>query len=152
MKVASKNVYWKKQQSIPNTCTILPLKKTFYQNLTDAFFKNLYVSYSKYILYMVLCSFDFYLNYVTPPPPPKKKITQYSTHTEIKISDHPPKQRLFWNFSPLQAGGGQGGGGALFTWPPVKIQSLFVGSLYSKPLVRRFLNLLKMFGKIHHYM
>ena len=26
-----------KQQNVPNTCTILPLKKIFYQNLTDAF-------------------------------------------------------------------------------------------------------------------
>ena len=30
-----------KQQSFPNTCAILLLKKIFYQNLTDAFFKNL---------------------------------------------------------------------------------------------------------------
>ena len=30
-----------KQQSVPNTCDILPLKKIFFQNLTDAFFKYL---------------------------------------------------------------------------------------------------------------
>ena len=24
--------------------------------------------------------------------PPQKKITQYNTHTEIKISDHPPSK------------------------------------------------------------
>ena len=30
-----------KQLGVPNTCDILPLKKTFFQNLTDAFFKYL---------------------------------------------------------------------------------------------------------------
>ena len=30
-----------KQPSVPNTCDILPLKKIFSQNLTDAFFKYL---------------------------------------------------------------------------------------------------------------
>ena len=30
-----------KKQNVPNTCDILPLKKIFFQNLTDAFFKYL---------------------------------------------------------------------------------------------------------------
>ena len=30
-----------KQQSVPNTCNILPLKKIFFHDLTDAFFKYL---------------------------------------------------------------------------------------------------------------
>ena len=30
-----------KQQGVPNTCAILPLKNIFYQNLTDAFFQYL---------------------------------------------------------------------------------------------------------------
>ena len=34
-----------KQQSVPNTCDILPLKKIFSQNLTDAVFKNLVKNY-----------------------------------------------------------------------------------------------------------
>ena len=28
-----------KQESVPNTCDILPLKKIFFQNITDVFFK-----------------------------------------------------------------------------------------------------------------
>ena len=39
MQVTSKKVYWKKQHNVPNTSTILPLQKIFYQNLIDAFFK-----------------------------------------------------------------------------------------------------------------
>ena len=34
---ASKKDLLVKQQSVPNTCDILPLKKIFFQNLTDAF-------------------------------------------------------------------------------------------------------------------
>ena len=34
-----KKALLEKQQSVPNTCAILPLKKIFYKNLTDAFFK-----------------------------------------------------------------------------------------------------------------
>ena len=30
-----------KQKSVPNTCDISPLRKIFFQNLTDAFFKYL---------------------------------------------------------------------------------------------------------------
>ena len=40
MQVASKKSYWK--TSVPNICNILPLKKIFFQNLTDAFFKYLW--------------------------------------------------------------------------------------------------------------
>ena len=66
-----------KQQSIPNTCDILPLKKIFFQNLTDAVFKNLVK------------------NYVTsptklPPPPPTIK----PLHQNKIFS---PQQRLFWS-------------------------------------------------------
>ena len=48
-----------KPQSVPNTCTILPLKKIFYQNLTVN--RWIFQIPLKYILFMlVLCSFNFY--------------------------------------------------------------------------------------------
>ena len=50
-----------KQQSVSNTCAILPLKKIFYQNLIEAFFKylwrissQLFQIYSLYRYYAVL--------------------------------------------------------------------------------------------------
>ena len=48
-----------KQQSVPNTCAILPLKRIFYQNLTDAFLKYLWsiFSYFKNTLYTGITQF-----------------------------------------------------------------------------------------------
>ena len=67
-----------KQQSVPNNCAILPLKKIFYQNLTDAFFKYLWSilsyllqKYSLYWFYAVLIFTsklrDPPANKITPP-------------------------------------------------------------------------------------
>ena len=44
--------------------------------------------------------------------PPQKKITQYNTHTEIKISDHPPSKDFSEILAPSKLEGGGGGGGA----------------------------------------
>ena len=57
-----------KQLSVPNTCDILSLKKIFFQNLTDAFFKYLItiLRYSKNTLYTDILQFSFLLqNYVS---------------------------------------------------------------------------------------
>ena len=92
-----------KQQSVPNTCAILPLKKIFYQNLTDAFFKYLWSilsyllqKYSLYWFYSVLIFTsklrDPPANKITPPP---------SSNIKISAPPSPPphhQQRLFWNF------------------------------------------------------
>ena len=56
-----------KQQSVPNTCTILPLKETFYQNLTDSFFqflKYIKLVIPKILFILVLCS--LLCNYAWP--------------------------------------------------------------------------------------
>ena len=73
MQVASKKGILEKQQSVPNTCDKLPLKKIFYKNLTDAFFKYIkyiyiFFKFFKYIklfipkilFILVLSSFNFY--------------------------------------------------------------------------------------------
>ena len=95
MQVASKKVYWK-NNSAPNTCAILSLKKIFYQNLTDTFFqislKCIKLVIPKILFILVLCSFDVYFKITWPPPIPQQ--------------NYPPlQQRLFWNFTPPQAGG-----------------------------------------------
>ena len=69
MHVASKKFYWK-NQSVPNTCAILPLKKKFYQNLTvNRLIFQIHLKYIKLvipkILFMVLlCSFNFYFKII----------------------------------------------------------------------------------------
>ena len=40
--------------------------------------------------------------------PPQKKITQYNTHTEIKISDHPPSKDFSEILAPSKLEGGGG--------------------------------------------
>ena len=66
-----------KQQSVPNTCAILPLKKIFYQNLTDTFFqislKCIKLVIPKILFILVLCSFNFYFKITGPPVPPPAK-------------------------------------------------------------------------------
>ena len=54
-----------KQQSVPNTCDIAPLKYIFFQNLIDAFFKYLYyiklkLVVPKILFILVLNNFNFY--------------------------------------------------------------------------------------------
>ena len=76
-----------KQQNVPNTCTILPLKKIFYQNLLNLNrcifqipLKYIKLVIPKILFILVLCSFDFYFkitrlplpNKVNPPPHQKK--------------------------------------------------------------------------------
>ena len=54
-----------------NTCDILPLKKIFFQNLTDAFFKYLISIFKlvipKILFILVLCSYNFYFKQSDPP-------------------------------------------------------------------------------------
>ena len=78
-----------KQLSVPNTCNILSLKKIFFQNLTDAFFKYLItiLRYSKNTLYTDILQFSFLLqNYVTPPPPPPPRQNYLLPHNNIQNS------------------------------------------------------------------
>ena len=60
-----------KQQRVPNTCDILPLKKIFFQNLTCIFqisLKYIKLVISKIFFILVLCSFNFYFKITWPPP------------------------------------------------------------------------------------
>ena len=84
--VSSKKVYLK-NNSVPNTCLTLPLKKIFCQSLTDAFYIKLVIP--KILFILALLSFNFYFEIMWPSPlspPPKLKFLI------------PPQQRLFWNF------------------------------------------------------
>ena len=95
-----------KQQSVPNTCDILPLKNTFFSELNRCIFqislKYIKLFIPEILFIMVLFSFSFYFKITWPlPPPPPKKIAppNYSTiypPIKIKIPDS-PQQRLFWN-------------------------------------------------------
>ena len=76
-----KKVDWK-NNSVPNTCAILPLKKIFYQNLTDTFFqislKCIKLVIPKILFILVLCSFNFYFKITgTPVPPPAKTFLKF---------------------------------------------------------------------------
>ena len=92
-----KKSWLEKQQIVPNTCNVLPLKKIFFQNFTDAFFKyvlsilsKLFQKYSLYWYYAVLI-FTSKLhdpsphqqNY--PPPPTKTKIPDPPAKTSLKF-------------------------------------------------------------------
>ena len=75
-----KKVYWK-NQSVPNTCAILPLKKIFYQDLTvNRLIFQIPIKYIKLVIpkilffMLVFCSFNFYFKNTWPPhlPPPAK--------------------------------------------------------------------------------
>ena len=84
--VSSKKVYLK-NNSVPNTCLTLPLKKIFCQSLTDAFYIKLVIP--KILFILALLSFNFYFEIMWPSPlspPPKLKFLI------------PPQQSLFWNF------------------------------------------------------
>ena len=65
-----------KQQSVPNTCAILPLEKIFYQNLTvNRWIFQIPLKYIKLVIpkilfMLVLCSFNFYFKIMWPPLPP----------------------------------------------------------------------------------
>ena len=54
-----------KQQSVPNTCDISPLKKIFIQNSSDAFFK-----YLKSILSYLFQKYSFLTSKLCDPSPP----------------------------------------------------------------------------------
>ena len=80
MQVAWKRGLPEKQQSVPNTCDISPLKYIFFQNLTDAFFKYLYyiklkLVIPKILFILVLSNFNFYLKIMQPPLAHTNKIT-----------------------------------------------------------------------------
>ena len=79
----------------------IAFKKIFHQNrcIFQISLKYIKLVIPKILFTLVLYSFNFYFKITWPPPPP---IT--STHTKIKISNHPslpPEQRYFWNFYPL---------------------------------------------------
>ena len=80
-----------KPQSVQNTCTILPLKKIFYQNLTvNRWIFQIPLKYIKLVIpkilfMLVLCSFNFYFKITWPPTP--------TTTTKIEISDLPLQAR-----------------------------------------------------------
>ena len=104
MQVASKKVYWK-NNSAPNTCAILSLKKIFYQNLTDTFFqislKCIKLVIPKILFILVLCSFDVYFKITWPPPHPPTKLPSPPAKTFLKFYP-PPSWRdggcMPWNF------------------------------------------------------
>ena len=96
-----------KQQSVPNTCTILPLKKIFYQNLTvNRWIFQIPLKYIKLVIpkilfMLVLCSFNFYFKITWPSP------THHHHHQNWNFWPPPPPARFFLKFLPLpQAGGG----------------------------------------------
>ena len=80
-----------KQQSVPNTCNILPLKKIFFSELNRYIFqislKHIKLVIPKKLFILVLCSFNFYLKITWPPLPQQKKNSDPPTPT--------PQQRLF---------------------------------------------------------
>ena len=85
-----------KQQSVPNTCDISPLKKIFFSKLNRCIFQ-ISLKYIKLVIpeilfILVLCNFSFYLKITWPPffPP-----TIY--HYQNK-NFAPLQQRLFQNF------------------------------------------------------
>ena len=108
MQIASKKGLLEKQQSVPHTCDILPFKKIFFQNLTDAFFKYLLSILSSFIL--VLWSFNFYFKITWPPPTKLPAARPPAPHQNKHFWS--PQQRLFWNFYPpppsWKGGGGRG--------------------------------------------
>ena len=69
MQVASKKVYWKSIRVFQTLCAILPLKKIFYQNLTNAFFISIYFKY--------------------PPPPSWRQPWRGGACPAVKLSIHP---------------------------------------------------------------
>ena len=89
-----------KQQSVPNTCDILPLKKIFFSELNRCIFqislKYIKLFIPEILFIMVLFSFSFYfkITWSLPPPPPQKKIAPPNYPTiyppiKIKIPDSP---------------------------------------------------------------
>ena len=94
MQVASKKVYWKKQQSVPNTCHISPLKK-FFQNRCIFQISLMYIKLAipKILFILVLCNFNF--NFKTTWPLPIWKFL--TTHP----SPPPPCPPLSKNFSKI---------------------------------------------------
>ena len=80
-----------KQQSVPNTCDILPLKKIFFSELNRYIFqislKHIKLVIPKKLFILVLCSFNFYLKITWPPLPQQKKNSVPPPPT--------PQQRLF---------------------------------------------------------
>ena len=107
--VASKNICWK-NNSVPNTCNISPLKTIFFSELSRCIFqislKYIKLVVPKILFIMALCSFNFYfkimwphLNNIHPRP------------TTIKVSEPPSPSKDFseiFNHLPLphpQAGG-----------------------------------------------
>ena len=76
-----------KQQSVPNTCNISLLKKIFFQNLTDAFFKYIKLVIPKILFILVLCNFNFYFKIMWPSPQTKLPPPTIYPLTKIKMPD-----------------------------------------------------------------
>ena len=126
MQVASKKVYWKKQQSVPNTCHISPLKK-FFQNRCIFQISLMYIKLAipKILFILVLCNFNF--NFKTtwplpiwkfltthPSPPP----THHSAKTFLKLLTPPPPPHPIWR-----------GGGACHEFHWLKLITLILSLL-----------------------
>ena len=89
MQVASKKVYWK-NNSVPNTFAILPLKKIFYQNrcIFQIPLKYIKLVIPKILFVLVLCSFNFYFKITWPPPsprPPSGKTSKFFTPLQLGV-------------------------------------------------------------------
>ena len=69
MKVASKNIYWK-NNSVPNTCNISPLKTIFFSELSRCIFqislKYIKLVVPKILFILVLCNLNFYFKITWP--------------------------------------------------------------------------------------
>ena len=89
-----------KQQSVPNTCAILPLKKKILSELNRCVFqippKYIKLITPKLLFILAWCSFNFYFKITWPPIP-----QQYNPLplTKINISDPPtPPAKTFLKF------------------------------------------------------
>ena len=100
-----KKSWLEKQQIVPNTCNVLPLKKIFFQNFTDAFFKyvlsilsKLFQKYSLYWYYAVL----IFTSKLHDPSPHQQN---YPPSHQNKNS-WPPSKDFSQIFKPPKDGGG----------------------------------------------
>ena len=82
-----------KNNSVPNTCNILPLKKFFFQNrcIFQVTLKYIKLVIPKILFILVLYNFNFFLK--TPPPPKQNS----------PPPPHPPADKIKkWKFLTLQ--------------------------------------------------
>ena len=105
MQVASKKAYWK-NNSVPNTCDISPLKKIFFSELNKYIFqislKYIKLVITKILFILVLSNFNFYFK-ITCTSPPNNITPHQSKSFWPSMKDF---SKIF-NPSPFpQAGGG----------------------------------------------